>query len=98
MTYLLRLNLDIKEKNFKENLRFQTAVSTIRAIQKRGQKVVIVSPRGRPASPSQGGPRGRDKTLSFRPFTPALSRSLNSRALTRQSTMKSIKVVFLNDF
>ena len=71
MTYLLRLNLDIKEKNFKENLRFQTAVSTIRAIQKGGHKVVIVSHRGRP--------RSQDKSLGLQPLAPALSQALNRK-------------------
>ncbi|MBI2010782.1 MAG: phosphoglycerate kinase [Candidatus Colwellbacteria bacterium] len=78
MTYLLRLNLDIKEKNFKDNLRFKAAVSTIKAIQKRGHKVVILSHRGRP--------KGKDGTLSLRPFVPVLSRVLNR------------KVVFMPDF
>ncbi len=64
-TYLLRLNLDIKEKNFKDQLRFKLAASSIRSLSKSTNKIVILSHLGRP--------KGVDKSLSLKRFAPALS-------------------------
>ncbi|MBI3088733.1 MAG: phosphoglycerate kinase, partial [Candidatus Colwellbacteria bacterium] len=64
-TYLLRLNLDIKERNFKEQLRFKLAAESIKSLSKKTNKVIILSHLGRPKS--------AEKDLSLRRFTPALS-------------------------
>ena len=63
-TYLLRLNLDIKGRNFKDQLRFRLAVSSIKSLSRKNNKVVILSHLGRP--------RGVDKKLSLRPLAEAL--------------------------
>ncbi len=63
-TYLLRLNLDIKERNFKDQLRFKLAAQSIKSLSKRNNKVVILSHLGRP--------KGTDKSLSLKRFAPAL--------------------------
>src|SRR3990167_1040437 len=64
-TYLLRLNLDIKERNFKDQLRFKMAVASIKSLSKKNNKVVILSHFARP--------KGVDKKLSLRPFAKALT-------------------------
>lgn len=64
-TYLLRLNLDVKESDFKNQLRFALAVSSIKSLSKRTNKIVVLSHLGRP--------RGIDKSLSLRRFAPALT-------------------------
>ena len=67
LTYLLRVNLDIKEKPIEKALRFKQAVSSIAYFGRRG-KVVIISHRGRPQS--------RDASLSLRPYQELISRAL----------------------
>ncbi len=65
MTYLLRLNLDIKEQNFRDQLRFKLATSSIKSYSKKTNKVVILSHLGRP--------RSIDRSLSLKPFAKALA-------------------------
>ena len=62
--YLLRLNLDIKERNFRDQLRFKLAAGSLKSLSKRANKVIILSHLGRP--------KGRTKSLSLKRFSPAL--------------------------
>ncbi len=64
-TYLLRLNLDIKEKNIKDQLRFKLAAGSIKSLSKKTNKIVILSHLGRP--------RGKDSRLSLKPFVRPLT-------------------------
>src|SRR3989344_3299385 len=64
-TYLLRLNLDIKEPDFKNQLRFTLAASSIKSLSRRTNKIVVLSHLGRP--------KGIDKNLSLKRFAPALT-------------------------
>lgn len=64
-TYLLRLNLDIKERNFKDQLRFKLAAKSVRSLSRKNNKVLILSHLGRP--------RGINKSLSLKPFAEALA-------------------------
>ncbi|MEX2033496.1 MAG: phosphoglycerate kinase [Candidatus Colwellbacteria bacterium] len=63
--YLIRLNLDIKERDFKNQLRFKLAISSIKSLSKRTNKIVVLSHLGRP--------NGIDKSLSLKRFAPALT-------------------------
>jgi len=75
-TYLVRINLDIKEKNIEDTLRFKIAVDTIKSLSKSTNKIVILSHRGRPVSPSQGGPKSKDEDKSLKPFAKLISKHL----------------------
>lgn len=70
---LVRINLDIEEKDFKKALRFQVAVSLIKSLSKENNKVVILSHKGRP--------RGYDKKLSMKPFVKPLSKEIGKRII-----------------
>ncbi len=70
-TYLLRLNLDIKEQNFKEQLRFKLAAESIRSLTGKNNKIIILSHLGRP--------KGVDKNLSLKRFSPGLSQATGKK-------------------
>ena len=63
--YLLRLNLDVKESDFKNQLRFTLAASSIKSLSRRTNKIVALSHLGRP--------NGINKSLSLKRFAPALT-------------------------
>ncbi len=71
MTYLLRVNLDISNKDITKNLRFKNALDGIRFVSKANNKVVILAHRGRP--------NGKDNKLSLKPFVSPLSRGLGKK-------------------
>src|SRR3990167_1951850 len=70
-TYLLRLNLDIKERNFRDQLRFKLAAESIKSLSKKTNKIIILSHLGRP--------RRRDKKLTPRPFSHALNAATSKK-------------------
>jgi len=70
-TYLLRVNLDIKEKNPVNQLRFSLAAADIKLFSKPTNKIVILSHRGRP--------RGRDQKLSLRPLCLLLEKTTHKK-------------------
>src|SRR3990167_2869736 len=70
-TYLLRLNLDIKERNFRDQLRFKLAAESIKSLSKKTNKIIILSHLGRP--------RRRDKKLTLRPFSHALNAATSKK-------------------
>ncbi|MBI2594886.1 MAG: phosphoglycerate kinase [Candidatus Colwellbacteria bacterium] len=67
-TYLLRLNLDIKERNFKDQLRFKLAAASVKSLSKKNNKVVILSHLGRPQAKNLS-----HSALTLKPFARALS-------------------------
>ncbi len=71
MTYLLSVNLDIEESRPEKSLRFNRAVQAIKAFNKNGAKVVIMSHMGRPT--------GYDKKLSLKKFQKPLEASLKKK-------------------
>jgi 3-phosphoglycerate kinase len=71
MTYLVRINLDIKEKNFADTLRFKVAASSLKSLSKKTNKIVILSHRGRP--------RNKEKELSLRKFAPTLAKTIRKK-------------------
>lgn len=70
-TYLLRLNLDIKESDFKNQLRFELAASSIKSLSRRSNKIVVLSHLGRPG--------GIDKSLSLKRFARTLGVASNKK-------------------
>lgn len=70
-TYLLRVNLDITERDFKAHLRFKLAASSIKSLTKKNDKVIILSHLGRP--------KRSDRKLSLKKFTPALSATIGKK-------------------
>ena len=72
-TILLRINLDIEEKDFKKALRFQVAVPIIKSLSKENNKLVILSHKGRP--------KGYDKKLSMKPFVAPLSKEIGKKII-----------------
>ena len=72
-TYLVRLNLDIKEKNIRNALRFRVASLTIKSLSKPSNKIVVLAHRGRP--------KKFDKSLSLKPFASLLSKSTSKKVL-----------------
>ena len=72
-TYLVRLNLDIKEKNIRNALRFKAASLSIKALSRPNNKVVVLAHRGRPTK--------FDKPLSLRPFASLLSKSTGKKVV-----------------
>lgn len=81
-TYLLRLNLDIKEHNFQEQLRFKLATSSIKSLSKKTNKIIILSHLGRPpssAKASAGKAKALNKDFSLRRFAPALGAASGKR-------------------
>jgi len=73
MTYLLRVNLDISDKDLGKNLRFQNTLNGIRSISKATNKVVILAHRGRP--------NGKESKLSLKPFVDPLSKGLHKKVV-----------------
>jgi len=73
MTYLVRINLDIKEKRIAETLRFRVAVQEIKYLSKKSNKIVILSHRGRPTS--------KRKELSLRPLARLLSKHTGKKII-----------------
>lgn len=73
MTYLLRTNLDINDKDITRSLRFKATLAGIRFVSKTNNKIVILAHRGRP--------QGVDSKLSLKPFAGALSKSLNKKVI-----------------
>ncbi|OGY43872.1 MAG: phosphoglycerate kinase [Candidatus Buchananbacteria bacterium RIFCSPHIGHO2_01_FULL_40_35] len=71
ITYLVRINLDIKEKNVTDALRFKVATDSIKSISTKNNKIVILSHRGRPTK--------IDKNLSLKPFAVLLSKSVGRK-------------------
>jgi len=70
-TILVRINLDIEEKDFRKALRFQIAVPLIKSLSKGNNKVVILSHKGRPKS--------YDRRLSMEPFVGPLSKGIGKK-------------------
>ncbi len=66
---LLRLDLNVIERNPREIYRFRASLPTLKFLLARGAKVVIVSHRGRP--------KKADGALSLRPFAEAFACELN---------------------
>ncbi|MCL4405177.1 MAG: phosphoglycerate kinase [Patescibacteria group bacterium] len=98
MTYLLRVNLDIEDKDPTGSQRFKTAVSTINYILKGGHKVVILSHFDRPSK--------YDRRLSLSRFQPFLQKKLGKTVVffpqfdfpkIRRSILTSENHVFLLD-
>lgn len=73
MTYLLSANLDIEEKRPEKSLRFKKAISTIKALNKKKAKVVILSHLGRP--------KGSDIKFSLKRFQKPLEKSLRKKVI-----------------
>ncbi len=65
-TILVRINLDIKEQDFQNTLRFHLAASLIKSLSKKNNKLVVLSHAGRPS--------GREEKLSLRAFAGPLAR------------------------
>ena len=70
-TYLVRTNLDIKEKKITKTLRFKVAVDSIKSMSDKNNKIVILSHRGRP--------NGHEKSLSLKPFAVLLSKEAGKK-------------------
>jgi len=70
-TLLVRINLDIEEKDFEKALRFQVAAQTIRKLSKDNNKIVILTHRGRP--------KKYEEHLSMKPFVGALSMKVGKK-------------------
>ena len=73
MTNLLRVNLDISDKNIAKNLRFNNTLDGIRFVSKPNNKVVILAHRGRPS--------GKESGLSLKPFVNPLSKGLGKKVI-----------------
>jgi phosphoglycerate kinase len=73
MTYLLRVNFDIQDKNPIKAQRFQCAIQTIKKLNQKGGKVVIVSHFGRP--------NGQDPEFSLKRFKKPLEKSLKKKVM-----------------
>ncbi len=69
MIYLLRINLDIEDKNPTNSARFRTALVTINSLLKKGHRVVILSHFDRPNK--------YDRKLSLARFQPFLQKGLD---------------------
>jgi phosphoglycerate kinase len=70
-TYLVRINLDIKEKNVKDALRFRIAADAIQKLSTKNNKIVLLSHKGRP--------KGREKSLSLKPMAALLSKAVGKK-------------------
>ena len=81
-TILVRINLDIEEKNFKKALRFQVAATLIKSLSKKNNKVVILSHKGRP--------KGYEKSLSLKPLVGSLSKEIGKKIVFIEN-LKSAK-------
>lgn len=66
MTAIVRINLDVSEKEAKDSIRLKQAAESIGEIQKKYSKIVLLSHRGRP--------KGRDEKLSLKPIGVVLSK------------------------
>ncbi len=73
LIYLLRVNLDVVESDLKNSKRVKEAISTIKALSKKNNKVVILSHRGRP--------KNRDKNLTLKPFTKIISNAVSKKVV-----------------
>lgn len=73
ITYLLRLNLDIKERHFKDQLRFKLAAESIKSLSKKTNKIVVLSHLGRPTK--------IDKNLSLKCFAKGLSQAAGKKVI-----------------
>ena len=73
MTYLLRVNLDINDKNIADSVRFKAALNSIRFVSKANNKVVILSHKGRP--------QGVDSRLSLKSSATFLSKALRKNVI-----------------
>ncbi len=73
MIYLLRVNLDIEDKDLGESDRFLSAVGIVKSLTRKGNKVVVVSHFGRP--------KGFDPKLSLGRFRAPLEKKLGMPVL-----------------
>ena len=73
MTYLLRVNLDIDDKNVEKDLRFINTLNGIRFVSRTNNKVVVLAHRGRP--------NGKEGKLSLKPFVGPLSKGLDKKII-----------------
>ncbi len=103
-TCLLRVDLNAKPGREKKFLRVEAVLPTIKTLLKNGNKVVILSHRGRPrvgrTSPRHGA--GRPKQFSLRPFAAILEKKLNQEvvflpALPRVVVPRNNKVFLLEN-
>jgi phosphoglycerate kinase len=69
--YLIRINLDIKNKPFKDALRFKVACEIIKSLSRGTNKIVLLSHRG--------NPKDKEKDLSLKPFAVALSKEVGKK-------------------
>jgi len=72
-TLLVRINLDIEEKDFERTLRFQVAVPIIKKLSKDNNRIVILTHKGRP--------KQYEEHLSMEPFTGALSKKVGKKVI-----------------
>ncbi len=72
-TYLIRINLDIEEKNKEKSLRFLKSAATIENLSKKTNKVIILSHMGRP--------EGFDSKLSLKPFKSLFEKKLKKKVI-----------------
>lgn len=70
MTCILRVNLDIVGSQIRKNPRFRTAVTSIRTVLSKYDRVVVLSHRGRPS------PDSREPELSLKPLAALIQREL----------------------
>ncbi|MDP3953481.1 MAG: phosphoglycerate kinase [bacterium] len=71
MTYLLRVNLDIKGTKPQDSPRFADALESIKDTAKPGRRVVVLAHRGRP--------KGKDTKLSLKVFAKPLEKGLKRK-------------------
>ncbi len=70
---LLRLNLDLDNKEIKGSLRLRRAADSVKSASKKFSKIIILSHRGRPS--------GIDKKLSLKPVAEELSKALKKKII-----------------
>lgn len=83
-TVLVRVNLDIEEKDFWNTLRFHTAASLLKSLTGSSGKLVVLSHRGRP--------RRRERELGFQSFVPRLEKKIGKGIIFfREHDFKKIR-------
>ncbi|MDD5098738.1 MAG: phosphoglycerate kinase [Candidatus Colwellbacteria bacterium] len=73
MTAIVRVNLDVSDKEIAKSIRIIRAVDSLKTLQKKYSKIVILSHRGRP--------KGINQKLSLRPVGTALSKRLKKKVI-----------------
>lgn len=83
--YLVRLNLDIKEKDIAKSFRFNVAAEEIKSLSNQNNKIVVLAHRGRP--------NGFDKKLSLKSFAPLLSKSTGKKITFLRKLSDAKKII-----